>query len=573
MKSDQLYQFYKSLKDTTDKLLQKMKGFVKGFISDDVSFIASREEAKYWKNRIYYITAGIMLVFGGPLMFLGAYVFLRTGKPLEAGLELSFYLISVVVLSNKRLKYKIKKLYIVYALYQVSIFLLGSAGNLGAGMVCVVFTLVLSGCLLERNQIIFFIMTNILVFVLLTICLYTGWFDAFAIATYKPVWMINVLTVQTCGIILLVLMYKIYTGLERQAQKIKNLNRHDTLTGLYNRAFFEAEQKRLDKPEYLPLSIIVGDINGLKIINDSLGHAEGDKLLITIANMIKACTRSTDIVARISGDEFNILLPRTDYEEAQEIISRIHSECDSYNKNVASDLYHISISLGAATKIVEKESLDIVQKIAEDFMYKRKLLEGRSFHSSIISSMKMALFEKSYETEQHAMRLIHLTREVGRAIGLSKSQFDELELFSTLHDIGKIGIDSQILNKPSGLTDGEWVKMRKHSEIGYRIAMASPELMSIAYYILTHHEHWDGNGYPQGLAGDNIPLLSRILSLADAYDAMTEDRPYRKGMSKQSAIEEIRRNSGTQFDPKLAEIFINILSQNDEIGFDTIIVK
>jgi HD-GYP domain-containing protein (c-di-GMP phosphodiesterase class II) len=128
-----------------------------------------------------------------------------------------------------------------------------------------------------------------------------------------------------------------------------------------------------------------------------------------------------------------------------------------------------------------------------------------------------------------------------------------------LHDIGKIGIDNSILNKPGKLSKNEWEIMKKHSEIGYRIAMSSPELEPIAEYILAHHERWDGNGYPQGLKGEEIPLLSRILAVVDSYDAMTEDRVYRKAMTHQAAIEEIKKNAGTQFDPNIAQIFIDSL--------------
>lgn len=347
-------------------------------------------------------------------------------------------------------------------------------------------------------------------------------------------------------------------------EQIMYLYQHDPLTGLYNRASFEIELKRLDNKRYLPLSIVVGDINGLKMINDSLGHAEGDRLLLTMREILVSCCRKEDIIARLGGDEFTMLLPNTDRETALSIIQKIYQACDEYNRSSAGEIYQISISLGAETKTNMEEPISNINKIAEDYMYKRKLLEGRSYHSSVIASIKTALFEKSYETERHAHRLVDLTRAVGEAIGITRQQFDELELLSTLHDIGKIGVDNQILNKPGVLIEEEWKKMKKHSDIGYRIAMASPELMSIAYYILTHHEHWDGGGYPQGLSGERIPLLSRILAVADAYDAMTEDRPYRKAMTKEEALQEIKRNAGTQFDPKIAQIFIEIIGEDRE---------
>jgi len=352
--------------------------------------------------------------------------------------------------------------------------------------------------------------------------------------------------------------YHDITDRKTRENKIIYLGYHDSLTGLYNRTFFENEKQRLDTEEQLPLSVIMGDINGLKMINDSLGHVQGDKLLVTIGKILHNSCRKEDIIARIGGDEFSILLPKTSSEVADEIIKRISSACREYNKKTSSELYHISISLGYGTKLSVREALDNIFKVAEDYMYNRKLLEGRSFHSSIITSMKTALFEKSKGTEEHAQRLIKLSRALGMSIGLTNQQFDELELLSTLHDIGKIGIDDQILNKPNKLNDSEWIEMKKHSEVGYRIAMASPELMPIAYYIFTHHERFDGKGYPQGLIGDSIPLLSRILAVTDAYDAMTEDRPYRKGMLKQDAITEIIKNAGTQFDPVISKKFVDI---------------
>ena len=170
------------------------------------------------------------------------------------------------------------------------------------------------------------------------------------------------------------------------------------------------------------------------------------------------------------------------------------------------------------------------------------------------------MFEKSQETEEHADRMVQLSKLVGKAMGLTERQLNELELLSTLHDIGKMGVSAEILSKPGKLSDREWVEIRKHPEIGFRIAQATSELIPIAEYILYHHERWDGKGYPEGLIGDKIPLLSRIVAIVDAFDAMTNDRAYRSAMTKNEAIEEIRRNSGTQFDPDISKVFIQQVS-------------
>jgi diguanylate cyclase (GGDEF)-like protein/PAS domain S-box-containing protein len=339
-------------------------------------------------------------------------------------------------------------------------------------------------------------------------------------------------------------------------EKILYLNYHDVMTDLYNRTFFDEESKRMDKEEFLPLSVIIGDINGLKLINDAFGHAKGDKLLIETAILLKQCCREDDVIARTGGDEFSILLPRTDAEQARKIFEIIQHACQEHTTGTERDIYYTSISLGYATKTKKDEAFSNVIKMAEEYMYRRKLLESRSLHSSIISSIRTTMFEKSDETEMHAERLAYLSRELGKTLCIGEEDLVSLELVSTLHDIGKISLDRNILTKNGKLTEEEWIEIRKHPEVGFRIAQTVPELRRISEYILCHHERWDGKGYPQGLSGEEIPLLSRIISVVDSFDAMTQDRSYRKAMTKEMAIEEIIRNAGTQFDPEIAKIFV-----------------
>lgn len=345
---------------------------------------------------------------------------------------------------------------------------------------------------------------------------------------------------------------------EREAQ-IQYINDHDFMTGLYNRKYFEEVIVTMNSEDCFPLSIIIADINGVRLINDAFGFSEGDKLLKETSKILQSSCRPGDFLARVGGDEFGILLPNTDSDKAYEMMNVIQRACNSYNKINKAKLYEINLSMGYATKETKEGNVEEFLKLADEFLRNRKLLNRKSFHSNIISSMMATVYEKSQETEEHAKRLSTFSKIIGEKLNLSQKNLGELELLAMLHDIGKVGIDDGILNKPGKLDEAEWVIMKRHPEIGYRIAKSTSELEPIAEYILSHHERWDGRGYPQGLKGEVIPILSRIIAVADAYDAMTEDRIYRKAMTKEEAIEEIRRNAGTQFDPKIAQLFIENL--------------
>jgi diguanylate cyclase (GGDEF)-like protein len=346
--------------------------------------------------------------------------------------------------------------------------------------------------------------------------------------------------------------------LSKQNKKVIYLGYHDYLSGLYNRVYFEEKKKHLDTAGQLPISIIKGDINGLRLINDGFGILKGDEVIVAVAKILKSCCRKKDIIARIGGDEFGILLPKTSSKSAQRICNKIMNACKMYS--FVGDLIFPSLSVGYATKEYEAKTLDTISLAAEESLSKQKLLDSGSAHNSILASIKAIMFEKSQETEEHAERLAALADLIGVAMSLSEDQRAELELLATLHDIGKMSIPGNILSKRGSLNNAEWLEMRKHPEAGFRIAQASSELMPIAKCILSHHERWDGKGYPQGLVGEEIPLLSRILSIVDSFDAMTNDRAYRSAMTKAEAIEEIRKNAGTQFDPKIAQLFIQLIA-------------
>jgi len=337
---------------------------------------------------------------------------------------------------------------------------------------------------------------------------------------------------------------------------------HDALTGLYNRSYFDQEKERLDAENQLPFSVIIGDINGLKMINDAFGRASGDKLLVETAKILQSCCRQSDILARTGGDEFYILMPQTDSATAAAILKQINQVLKEHESSSRGGAHFLSLSLGYGTKERFDQSADIMVRTAEEHMLRRKILEQRSLHSSILSSIKATMHEKSHETREHGERLAELAKNVGKELGLSDSQLQDLELLSNVHDIGKIIIDDKILNKPDKLTEQEWVEMKKHPDIGYRIAQASPDIRHISDSILCHHERWDGKGYPHGLAGEAIPMFARILAIVDAFDAMTNDRTYRKAMPVDAAIQEIKNGAGKQFDPEISGVFARLMAKD-----------
>jgi diguanylate cyclase (GGDEF)-like protein/PAS domain S-box-containing protein len=342
-------------------------------------------------------------------------------------------------------------------------------------------------------------------------------------------------------------------------KRLEYLSLHDQLTGIHNRAFYEAELERLEGGREYPVTIITADLDGLKLINDTLGHDTGDRLLCRCAGILRESLRQSDLLARIGGDEFSAILRRTDHATGEAIMRRIREKINLINQD--DDDVPLGISIGIATAEDKDVALNDVYKHADDSMYRDKLYRSSSSRGKIVQSLLAALAERDYITEGHARRLEDLCRAIGEKIDLSSHQLTDLALLAQVHDLGKVGIPDQILYKPGPLNEDEWEVMRGHPEKGYRIASASPDLAGVADLILKHHERWDGSGYPLGLKGKEIPVECRIMTIIDAFDAMTNKRPYNEVKTRQEALEEIKQGSGSQFDPELVKIFLTVIDE------------
>ena len=349
------------------------------------------------------------------------------------------------------------------------------------------------------------------------------------------------------------------TDRKKAENELLYLSYHDHLTGLYNRRYFEQELKNLDTPENLPLSIIMFDVNGLKLVNDSFGHDLGDVLLKKSAEAIKKACREDDIAARIGGDEFVVLLPKTAASEALQISNYIKELAS--NEKVAN--MELSISYGYDTKKTDNQSIIEIIANAENHMYRHKLYERSSIRSKITDLIMNTLFEKSGREAAHSNRVSIICQSISSKLNMGKDAVNKMKIAGLIHDIGKIGVDERILNKPGSLTAEERGFIERHPEIGWRLLSSTDEFSELAKYVLSHHENWDGTGYPNGLKGETIPLEARIISVADTYDAMTSERSYRKKMSREEAVKELKRCSGTQFDPMIVDVFLNEVLSED----------
>lgn len=351
---------------------------------------------------------------------------------------------------------------------------------------------------------------------------------------------------------IMIIMQNITERKELENQ-LKYLSYHDKLTGLYNRRYFEKALKNLDVEENLPLTVMVADINGLKLINDTFGHDAGDQLLIHATDMLQIGCKDQGVIARTGGDEFSIILPKVDNQKAEQLVKKMQE----LNTQIEHLNIELSISFGCATKEHIKTDIFEVIKEADEKMYAHKLFEGPDMRTKGIDALMQNLYKKNNKAEEHSKRVSVLCGKMGEVLGMKEKEMKELEKAGFLHDIGKVVVHRKILEISNYHGHHERKEMRKHPDIGYRILNTVEGMSKVAEYILFHHERYDGSGYPKGLKGEEIPLGARILSIVNVYDAMLqEESNYKEKNSQTQVIKKLRQKAGTHLDPMLTKIFI-----------------
>ena len=404
-----------------------------------------------------------------------------------------------------------------------------------------------------------------------------GWPSASAASSWA--WIIGVISALLVGA---VTFYLVSTP--ARLRKARSEATTDALTGLSNhRAFHDRIKEEMSRAQESghPVGLIMVDIDDFKRVNDSRGHQAGDNVLRQLAPVLTAVA-GQDNAYRYGGDEFAILLPGTDHENtlgfAERLRRTVQGQVDSEG---------IRVSLGVASSPDWAATMDELIYGADVAMYWAKS-EGknrvgdwaklvqrrkdgalpwyaadRAVHApDVVNALGAALSAKDPSTSAHTERCSWWAGKLADELGLGEQDQSIVRLASLLHDVGKLAVPDEVLFKPGPLNEDEWVQMRKHSTAALNIFGQIRTLTVVTPSVIHHHEHFDGSGYPDGLAGEEIPIASRILLVTDAFDAMTNDRPYRKAMPVKAAIEELERNRGSQFDPVVVEAFLTILARD-----------
>ncbi len=378
------------------------------------------------------------------------------------------------------------------------------------------------------------------------------------------------------------------TDIETETRNhLLHLANTDGLTGLYNHRYFQEELRRhLSEAaeKNRPLSLIMMDIDYFKFYNDAFGHQKGDRVLATIGDILARLVKKPSFAARYGGEEFAVVMPGADREAARELDKQIKREVAGFPFEGAENLPagRMTISSGIACYPGDGTTARELVRVADDALYRAKygrkthlyfsvVDELRAFSHSekeLFNSLKTLLTiinARDRYTFGHSERVAGYAVALAERMGLPPEHVSLLQCGAYLHDIGKVEIPPEILNKPGKLDQNEWEMIKNHPEWGGNIVQPLTLLSAIVPLIRHHHENYDGTGYPDGLAGEEIPLLARILRIADSFDAMTTDRPYKPARTPREACLVLKQEAGKMFDPHLVDIFISLISEQEEI--------
>lgn len=340
--------------------------------------------------------------------------------------------------------------------------------------------------------------------------------------------------------------------------QIRYLTEHDPLTGLNNRLFFDEKLAELEKNDEKSVGIIMGDVNGLKMVNDAFGHKTGDQMLVAISDVLKEIfTSPKDTISRLSGDEFAII---THERNIPELIDGIQAACQKLTQFP----FVVDISLGYSIRKKVTQSLDSVFREADHLMYRNKLRRSKRIKLGMIDSLKNQLEVKSIETSRHSQRMGTIAQAFGAFIELNDTVLEELLLAVSVHDIGMVSVDKKIIDKKGNLSIAEYKEVMKHSEIGYHLLIATPSLAGVGEDVLSHHENYDGSGYPQGLKAHEIPFVSRIIAIIDSYETLTGNKTYRTALSSEDALTELLNYKGIKYDPEILDDFVAYIRYSEK---------